>query len=125
MRKSKFEKVFSYAFSNLEIPHNEFVFTFDGVAFWHLEDLGNGSFEYWGMKGVDSFLVADFFSVQINDWKVKKRTRDGLGWEEAGENEIFGMTANDRQMWEEIILENLHDNRELCESLPAQNQPPE
>lgn len=125
MRKSKFEKVFSYAFSNLEIPHNEFVFTFDGVAFWHLEDLGNGSFEYWGMKGTDSFLVADFFSVQIFDWKVKKRTRDGLGWEEAGENEIFGMTANDRQMWEEIILENLHDNRELCESLPAQNHPPE
>ena len=76
-----------------------------GFANYSIEDIGIGSFEYWGQKGHDSYLTVIFESMEIEDIVLENK----IEWREQH------LTETDISNISEIIIEELNSNRVLCD----------
>ena len=94
------QKDYSYQFSGLVIPLGDAEIQVSGFAKYQIEDLGTGDY--------DSALVAFFYQAKIRDYD--------FGFEK-------GITEQTREALEELVLEQLNDNYELCTSLPLNEKP--
>lgn len=89
-------KDYSYQFNCLQIPLGDSFIEVSGTAKYQIEDLSSGE------RGDPEYLVAFFYQAKIRDYD--------FGFEK-------GITEQTREALEELVLELLNDNYELCTSL--------
>ena len=90
------QKDYSYQFSGLTIPLGDAEIQVSGTAKYQIEDLSSGE------RGDPEYLVAFFYQAKIRDYD--------FGFEK-------GITEKTREALEELVLEQLNDDYELCTSL--------
>lgn len=101
----------------MELDMGDAIAVVSGRAMYEIEDQGIGSYECHGAKGHDSYKVAVFDSCKITDWKLV----DHMGQSIKGQ----GLTKDDIKALQEVIVNELNENQELCCELAEENEPEE
>ena len=93
----------SYHFNCLQIPYGDAFIEVNGTAKYQLEDLSSGE------RGDPEELHAFFYKAKIRSYDTEV------------EDPMEGFTKKDLEAFEQIVLDALNDNYELCSTLPNQN----
>lgn len=107
----------TFEIENMELDMGDAIALVSGRATYDIEDQGIGGYECHGFKGHDSYKVAVFESCKITTWKLI----DHLGKEISD----LGLTKDDIEALQEVIVNELNENHELCCELAEDNQPDE
>jgi hypothetical protein len=95
---------YSHHFNRLKVPYGDEFIKVSGTATYQLEDLSSGEY------GDPEELHAFFFKATIRNYETKD------------ENPISGLTKKDLEKIEEIVVETLNDDYELCSTLPNDHE---
>ena len=101
---------------DMELDMGDAVACVRGFATYDIEDIGIGGYEYHGSKETDRCPVAVFSSCKITDWKL-------IG-PNGREMDKQGLTKDDIQALQEVVVEELNDNFELCCELASDDSEP-
>ena len=91
----------SYHFNCLQIPYGDAFIEVNGTAKYQIEDLD------WNCN--EPTLQAFFYKAKIRSYDTEV------------EDPMQGLTKKDLEALEQVVLDTLNDNYELCTSLPNQN----
>lgn len=95
-------KMKTYEFKNLKLKLGTSLIFVSGYAKYELESLES--------LGVDDHIVA-FLDAKIQDWKIKR-----------GVKEFQGITKNELEVLEELVIETLNDDGDLVERLSLEEK---
>lgn len=110
-------KEYTFDISNMELDTGDATVFVTGRAKYIIEDIGNGWYEMGSIRDKDTHKVAVFQSCKITDWKMT----DDCGKEKDGER----LTADDIKALEEVIVEEMNYNLELCYELASLGELPD
>lgn len=113
MASKKF-KEFTFDIKDMELDIGDATVFVSGRAKYIIEDIGNGWYEMGSIKDKDTHKVAVFQSCKIGDWKMT----DDRGNEQDGNR----LTKDDIESLEEVIVEELNYNLELCYELASMGE---
>ena len=97
------QKDFSYHFNGLQIPYGDSFIEVNGTAKYHLENLSSGE------RGDQDEFHAFFFKAIVRSYDTEV------------EDPLQGLTQKDLLALEDVIIETLNDNYELCSFLPTEH----
>lgn len=95
------EKEYSYHFKDLKIPYGKESISVNGTAKFQIEDLSSGE------RGDQEELIAFFYKAVIRSYDTDYY------------NPNQGLTEKDLLALEDVVLEALNDDYELCSNLPS------
>lgn len=96
-------KMKTYEFRNLKLKLGTQPVIVSGYAKYELESLES--------LGVDDHIVA-FLDAKIQDWEIKSRSK----------KEFQGITKNELEVLEELVIETLNDDGNLVERLSQEEK---
>jgi len=91
----------TYHFNCLQIPYGDAFIEVNGTATYQIEDLSSGE------RGDQEELQAFFYKAKIRSYDTEV------------EDPMQGLTKQDLVALEQVILDALNDNYELCTTLPT------
>lgn len=108
----------TFEIKDMELDMGDATVFVSGRAKYHIDDIGNGFYEFGSIKGKDVHNIAVFDSCKITDWRLV---------DEMGRNlEGQGLTKQDINALEEVVVDELNYNLELCYELACDEpEPPE
>lgn len=105
----------TYSFSELKVKLGSCYYLCSGEADYEIEDEGIGSYEFWGQKGKDVYLVAVFDGVSLSDWQlIGCYPADGTG------EPLQGLTDAEIKVLENGVCEILNADGDLCSELAGE-----
>lgn len=99
--------MFQHTFEDINILYGNATYNVSGTAEYELEDIGIGSYEYWGAKGNDSYMTVNFIDAELDDITLF----NPIEWEHQT------LTEQDKNKIKDLLIEQLNDDRDLCDEI--------